>query len=395
MSNLYHLIYTSRATQAFDEAQLAELLRRARDNNARLDISGMLLYADESFFQILEGAPEALDALFAQISKDPRHGQVTTILREPIVQRSFADWTMGSAQMSAREIGFISGLNDFFSDGSCLAQLNSGRAKKLLAAFKEGRWRAKLGGAHQGGQSRLRPALPKAPRYSFAFQPIVNADSRSVVSYEALIRGLNDEPAWQIFQQVGPEELHPFDETSRAVAIGLAARLGLSTDLNLNFLPLSLDKSPTAVTSTLEAAERLGISPSRITLEIDEDERISDHTHFARLIEPHRSSGFKVAIDNFGAGHAGLSLLDQYQPDLIALNMNLIRHIDGNGPRQAIFRGIAQTCGDLGIDILIKGVETLGEYQFLRSEGIRLFQGQWIAAPTFERLGGVELPAET
>ncbi len=394
MTDLNHLIYTSTATRVFDDQDLIELLLKARENNQRLGLTGMLLYTQGSFFQVLEGKPAALEELFQSISRDERHTSVTTIIREPIPKRSFGDWTMGYATISPEEVIDLVGLNDFFGSASCFSQLNSGRAKKLLFAFKEGRWRSKLIGASSKKTTpELKIALPSQSKFSFAFQPIINATQQTTVSYEALIRGLNNEPASEILKHIGKDELYQFDERCRKVAIGLAAQLGLNCNLNLHFLPMGAEKSVTSIPSTLEVAERYGIQPERIILEISSDEMIEDHTRFAKMIEPYRQIGIKVAIDNFGAGHSSLSLLDQYQPEFIALNVNLIKNVDSNGPRQAIFRGIAQTCFDLGVDIIAKGIETPAEYQWFRSEGVELFQGDLFAPPAFEKLPIPAFPA--
>ncbi|MBA3696190.1 MAG: BLUF domain-containing protein [Methylotenera sp.] len=141
---LTHLIYTSAATAAFNPADLKALLQAARSQNTHESITGLLLYTSGSFFQVLEGDEAKLMELFAHISLDPRHMNVTKIIQEPIAQRSFGDWTMGYSEVSSAELETIEGLNDFFRQGSSLTNLDSGRAKKLLSAFAQGRWRARL-----------------------------------------------------------------------------------------------------------------------------------------------------------------------------------------------------------------------------------------------------------
>lgn len=142
---LIHLIYASAAAPELTDNKLAVLLEAARLNNARLHLSGMLLYADGSFFQVLEGPPDVVDALYAKIERDPRHEQVTTIIREPIPKRRFEAWTMGFHQVSNQELVSLAGVNDFFATDPMIT-LDSGRARKLLAAFRDGRWRKKLTG---------------------------------------------------------------------------------------------------------------------------------------------------------------------------------------------------------------------------------------------------------
>jgi hypothetical protein len=85
--------------------------------------------------------------LYSRIIRDKRHDQVTKIVAEAIPNRLFANWTMGFSEVSRKDLELISGTNDFFAGASCFLGLDSGRAKKLLSAFREGRWRKSLGGA--------------------------------------------------------------------------------------------------------------------------------------------------------------------------------------------------------------------------------------------------------
>jgi hypothetical protein len=145
MPALEHLIYASVATQTFGALQLAELLQKARTSNELHGLTGMLLHSDSdgSFFQVLEGEPAAIDQLLQKLLLDKRHSHLTLIIREPITERSFAGWTMGFSSVSPEKLRRVPGLNDFFRKGSSFIELDAGRAKKLLSAFVEGRWRPK------------------------------------------------------------------------------------------------------------------------------------------------------------------------------------------------------------------------------------------------------------
>lgn len=147
MPDLMHCIYASAATRHFEAAELTALLQAARKHNDAAGLTGMLLYTEGSFFQVLEGIPDAVEALYARIERDKRHEHVTKIVAEAIPSRSFEHWTMGFSQVSRKELALISGTNDFFSGSSCFLGLDNGRAKKLLSAFREGRWRQTLAGA--------------------------------------------------------------------------------------------------------------------------------------------------------------------------------------------------------------------------------------------------------
>jgi hypothetical protein len=142
LKTLSHLIYSSSADSKMSDAELRAILDRARTVNTQLDITGILLHTEGSYFQVLEGDAEAIDSLYAKIARDKRHTNVVLIVREPIACRAFADWSMGFASVTSKDVEGIIGANDFFQKKSCFYALSAGRAKKLLAAFSDGRWRA-------------------------------------------------------------------------------------------------------------------------------------------------------------------------------------------------------------------------------------------------------------
>lgn len=148
-SELIQCIYASAASRVFHIDELAELLQVARDTNAKLGLTGMLLHAEGSFFQVLEGRADVVDALYAKIERDQRHDQVTLVIREPIPKRCFDAWTMGFHKVSREELAGMSGTNDFFGKDRTTLSVDAGRARKLLAAFREGSWRKKLIGARR------------------------------------------------------------------------------------------------------------------------------------------------------------------------------------------------------------------------------------------------------
>jgi EAL domain-containing protein (putative c-di-GMP-specific phosphodiesterase class I) len=238
----------------------------------------------------------------------------------------------------------------------------------------------------------IEPQNTADPKFTFAFQPIVDTNTREVLSYEALIRGPAKEPAYQILQQVSADRLCAFDQRIRVEAIDLAMRLQLNCHLNLNFLPGSLDSAPQSILTTVEAAGRANLPIERLVLEVVEGEIIHDHSHFTGLINQYRALGLKVAIDDFGAGYSGLNLLAEFQPDQVKLDMKLIWGIDRNGPRQSIVRAIDGICLELGIDVIAEGIETQEEYAWLTSQGIHLFQGYLFAKPGFESFPPVHYP---
>ena len=145
-TKLTHLIYASTAAPKVGAAELKAILEVARSNNSRLSVTGMLLHSSGSFFQVLEGDESIVTELFSSIASDPRHTNVTKIIHEPIISRAFGDWTMGFSEIDRSDLEEIDGLSDFFQEGDSLTNLQPGRAKKLLAAFADGRWRVRLQG---------------------------------------------------------------------------------------------------------------------------------------------------------------------------------------------------------------------------------------------------------
>ena len=221
---------------------------------------------------------------------------------------------------------------------------------------------------------------------TFAFQPIVDIQRHTIFAYEALVRTKSDDSAGTVFSSLAADTLHEFDRDARVAAISLGSRLGLSDVLSLNFLPRALDTVPDSVSSTLDAAKEFGIASERLILEVTENEIIHDTFGFAQKINRYRSSGMRFAIDDFGAGYSGLNLLADFQPDLVKLDMNLVRAIDSKGPRQAIVRAVLQACSDLGVEVIAEGVETEPEFHWFRRHGVVLFQGYLFGRPAFEAL---------
>ena len=230
------------------------------------------------------------------------------------------------------------------------------------------------------------------PPFSFAFQTILDAEAGRVFAHEALIRGPCGEAAAAVLSAVEPSCLHAFDRDARISAINLAARLGLPGLLSLNFLAQALETVPDAIDSMLAAAAQLGVPARNLILEVTESEIIHDTQHFAQQLNAYRASGLRLAIDDFGAGYSGLNLLVDFQPDVVKLDMKLVRGIDAHGPRQAIARAVIQVCDDLGIEVIAEGIETEREYRWFKRTGVRLFQGYLFGRPAFEAMPPARMP---
>jgi len=225
--------------------------------------------------------------------------------------------------------------------------------------------------------------------FSMAFQPIYDAGAGRVWGYEALVRGLDGEGAYEVLSKVSPEQRYRFDQDCRVKAIELASRLfpsGEELMLSINFMPKAVYEPAACLRATLQAARKFSFPMSSIMFEFTENEEVADPAHLTNIITEYRKHGFTTALDDFGAGHAGLGLLSEFQPDLIKIDMKLIRGIDTSPARRAVVAGIVGIAKELDITLLAEGIETEAEFRVLEAAGIRLFQGYWFAKPAFEEL---------
>lgn len=237
----------------------------------------------------------------------------------------------------------------------------------------------------RAGCSLCRDADPLQFDFSYAFQPIVDVQARRVFAHEALVRGPAGEPASSVLSRVTADNRYSFDQACREKAIRIAASLNLESHLSINFLPNAIYRPEVCIRSTLQAAARHGFPVQRIIFETVEGEQVSDGKWLAEILSEYKRIGFKTAIDDFGAGFAGLNLLADFQPDMVKLDMALIRGIDHSPARRAIVAGVVSMCGQLAIEVIAEGIETRDEAQCLSDLGIRLMQGYWFGRPQFER----------
>jgi len=222
--------------------------------------------------------------------------------------------------------------------------------------------------------------------FTMAFQPIVDLPRGCIWGYEALVRGLGGEGAQQVLSQVTKQNRYAFDQACRVKAIELAGRRmdDRSAKLSINFMPNAVYEPAACIRATLAAASRMQFDTSRLMFEFTENENIVDVGHVQHIVEEYRRMGFTTALDDFGAGYAGLSLLARFQTDLIKIDMELLRDIDSSKVKQAIVRNLVSLARELNIVLLAEGIETEAELRVLRDAGIDLFQGYYFAKPRLE-----------
>ena len=145
MSALVHCIYTSVQTRPLTSAEIARLVQQSRASNKENGITGILLHVEDTFFQVLEGDSEVVEALYGKILTDTRHTRITRIIFEPIARRFFGDCLMTLASLTPAELTDLIQDHDPERRERLLDGLDEGRAKRLLRAFTDGRWRTHVG----------------------------------------------------------------------------------------------------------------------------------------------------------------------------------------------------------------------------------------------------------
>jgi hypothetical protein len=140
---LLSVVYSSTATDPFDDAELTRLLAQCRASNAASGVTGMLLYRAERFVQVLEGSEAVVRRLLERIAADPRHSGLRVLFEEPLAERNFAEWTMGflPVEEHAEPLpeGFRSTFDDLEAAGDAAATVRAVRELSLWFRVRAGR----------------------------------------------------------------------------------------------------------------------------------------------------------------------------------------------------------------------------------------------------------------
>jgi EAL domain-containing protein (putative c-di-GMP-specific phosphodiesterase class I) len=224
-------------------------------------------------------------------------------------------------------------------------------------------------------------------RITSHFQPIVHADdTRRVYAHEALVRGQERDgtlvPPGRMFHLAHEADiLFQLDLAARQAAIRQAVANGLSTPLFINFTPTAIYDPAFCLRSTVGAVAAAGIPASNVVFEVVESDRAGDAKHLRDIIDFYRQEGFRVALDDLGAGYSSLNLIHQLRPDIVKLDMELTRNIHEDPYKALITRKILEIAQRLDILTVAEGIETPGELRWVREHGVDFVQGYLIARP--------------
>ncbi len=236
-------------------------------------------------------------------------------------------------------------------------------------------------------QSGWLVAMMQERRLTSYFQPIVHAhDTSSVYGHEALLRGVTGEGSLvspsQLFDTArGAGLLFQLDLSARRSAIACAASHGLQGKLFVNFAPTAIYDPASCLRSTVAAIDKSGLSRSDVVFEIVETERAHDPAHLRKILDYYRGAGFRIALDDVGSGFSSLNLIHLLRPDVLKLDMELVRNVDNDPYKARIAANLLDVATSLGIDALAEGIETQGELEWVREHGAKYVQGYLIAKP--------------
>lgn len=229
-------------------------------------------------------------------------------------------------------------------------------------------------------------AMMRDNKFEAHFQPIIRVEApHEIYGYESLLRGVADSglvAPLSLFEVAGGLNLRTqLCERARQRAICQAGSLGIKERLFINCLPSALDDAPAALRATLNMIDDAGLQREQIVLEIIESECIEDAQTLRDGLELFRKVGIGIALDDLGAGYSSLTLLDKLRPDFVKLDRDLISGVDGDGFKAVIAQKLLETARNLGIATVAEGVETAGEWNWLRAHGGELAQGYFFARP--------------
>jgi diguanylate cyclase (GGDEF)-like protein len=223
------------------------------------------------------------------------------------------------------------------------------------------------------------------------FQPIISLEQGIIFAFEALCRTVGPNPFETIDNLFLQARLHDLilqlDMRCRENGINLAGRQGISRRdilLFLNICPTSLAHPGRSDGTTEEFVKQSGIRKENIVLEITEQEAISNYSLFRKAIDHYRNQGFRIAIDDFGAGYGGLKMLSVIEPDYVKIDQHFFRNHQKNHINYNLIDAIATACHRIGIDVIAEGIENENDLRVCREIGINLLQGYLFAKPAPE-----------
>lgn len=224
-------------------------------------------------------------------------------------------------------------------------------------------------------------------RLTTHFQPIVSAsDPSRVFAYECLLRGVDANGSLVspggMFEAARPAGLlFDLDREARLLAIKEATAHGISANVFVNFNPTSVYDPVYCLRSTMEAVEESPMSPQDIVFEVTESDEVKDVKHLVRIIDFYREAGFRIALDDLGAGYGSLNLMNNLRPDFVKLDLELVSGVHRDLYKAQVATKVLEMAQKLDVATVAEGVEHEEEWRWLAENGADFVQGYFFAAP--------------
>jgi diguanylate cyclase (GGDEF)-like protein len=223
------------------------------------------------------------------------------------------------------------------------------------------------------------------------YQPIFSSIDGSVFGFEALARPTSatpfSEPAEMFHAAQATGSLAALDAHCMMTALEYLdiARFAPSRSfLFINACPETLMNPDVSFSAVNEKLQRLSLPPERVILEINEESVVTNYELFCSSLNYLRQQGFKIAIDDFGSGYAGLKMLSTVEPDFLKIDRHFIKNIDRAIIKFNLVDAIATACNRIGIHIVAEGLERPEELEIINDLGIEFLQGFVLGRPTPE-----------
>lgn len=227
-------------------------------------------------------------------------------------------------------------------------------------------------------------------RLEMHFQPILHAESgRDVYAYECLARGIGRDGG-----MISPGQLFPaarasdmlfhLDRAARIAAIRQAADKGIQENVFINFNPTSVYDPVFCLKTTFDEVERQGSSPSRYVFEVVETDLVEDPGHLEGILKEYRRQGFRVALDDLGAGYGSLTLMQSIQPDFVKLDRGMVDGVSHDSYLASITSRLIDMARELEVAVIAEGIESKEDWDWLREHRVDYVQGFYFARPASE-----------
>jgi len=229
----------------------------------------------------------------------------------------------------------------------------------------------------------------KEDRITTFYQPIIDTNNLEIYGYECLSRGvtysgeyMNPGIMFDTARTTGM--IFNLDRQCRESAIKTSAVKKIDKNIFINFLPTAIYNPEFCLKDTVKWLNQFEFQPSSITFEVVETEKVTNTNHLKDILNFYKDQGYNTALDDMGSGYSSLNLLAELTPDIVKLDMQLIRDIDKSDSKQSIVEGLVSIAKKLNFKIIAEGIETVSEYEWVKAKEIDFVQGFYFAKPSPE-----------